>query len=715
MKQVLNYKGNVIIEDVPAPKVKEGYVLVSNVCSLISSGTELTSLKSSSESILTKAIKNPELVSMVLDKIKSKGLGSTAEMVKQKLDSISTSPLGYSCAGIVIDKGKYVRDINVGDRVACGGSGYANHAEIVCVPRNLVVRIPENVSFEEAAFTTIGSIAMHGIRRARIEFGETIVVIGLGLIGQLTIQILKAVGCRVVGIDTAKERIDLAETIGVDKGIHSDSPVKEVIAFTDNIGADAVIICASTKSSDLVNNAIKMCRKKGRVVVVGDVGMDIKRETFYEKEIDFLISTSYGPGRYDSLYEEKGIDYPIGYVRWTANRNMQEFLNMVSNGKVNVKSLISYRYPVEQASDAYNNITDKKALGVILTYKEVKKPEHKIVLSSGKKLEKDKINVAVIGCGEFAKAHRLPNLDRIKDYHIRAIIDSNGTEAKWVANKYKADYCGTNYEDVLKDDKIDMILISTRHDSHAKIAIDAANSGKNVFLEKPMALNYEDCINVAKAVIKNKVNFTVGFNRRYAPLSYKLKNFAKGTMPLVVSYRVNAGFLPKEHWTNDPLIGGGRIIGEACHFFDYFNWLIEDSPISINATNISSDSGVIDEDNIITTIKYSDGSMATLNYNTIGNKSMPKERVEVFSGGKSAVLDDFVELTLNDKKEKRSQDKGYYNELVEFAKKIKGQESEILDLNDAIKATILSFKVLDCLKSNEILRLDWSEFYRYTV
>jgi len=714
MKQIFNLNGNIVVEEVPAPTCNDNEVLVNNLYSVISVGTESMSLQGSGKGIMgiaSKAINNPELVHKAIEMAKKEGLSKTIKIIKGQGEEVLT-PLGYSSSGIVLEVGKNITDIAVGDRVACAGAGYANHAEVVSVPRNLLCKIPDNVEFQEAAFTTLGAIAMQGIRRAQVQFGDIVVVIGLGLLGQIACQILKSAGAHVIGIDLMKERVELAKELSADICfLAGKDAVDKVIKYTDGIGADSIIIYAATSSNEPVKQAMQMARKKGRVVVVGAVGMELDRSPFYEKELDFLISCSYGPGRYDPLYEEKGVDYPIGYVRWTENRNMQEFLKMLAEKKVNVKRLIDYVFSIEDAKKAYETLKEKKPIGVLFKYKEITKKEitRKITLKPYA-IKKDKINVAVIGAGSFAKAYHLPNLRKIPYYNIRAIVTKAGNNAKNIAKKYDAEYCSTDYKEVLNDEDIDMVLIATRHDLHAPIIIDSANAGKHIFTEKPIALSYEDCMKVYSAIAKNKVNLTIGFNRRFSPLAQKAKKIVeKRKDPLMITYRVNSAGMKKDHWINDPVEGGGAIIGEGCHFFDFFNWIIGAEPKRIYAEMISNNNqSIINNNNVISTINYKDGSIASLIYTTIGNQSFPKERIEIFVDGEVICIDDFKELTiagLEVKGEKlRNIEKGQFELIYEFGKFLKG-ESEGVDLptvEDGVKATICSLKTIDALKSGKV-------------
>lgn len=704
MRQVfVNPKGEILIKDVPAPIVGHNSVLVRVAYSLISSGTESRRIEQG-QGMLLRAFRDPDLVKKVVNRALSKGMLETAAFVRDRLEELA--PLGYSASGVVIEKGKDVVDLEVGDRVACGGSGYAYHAEVIAVPRNLVVKVPEDVELKEAAFTTLGAIAMQGVRRANAQMGEIVVVIGMGLVGQLVAQLLQVASCRVIGTDLLPERLALAGQLGAEKTIlvGQEDPVKAVLRHTGGMGADAVIVCAATSSSEPINQAFQMLRERGRVVIAGAVGMELEREDFYAKELDLLISRSYGPGRYDPMYEEKGMDYPIGYVRWTENRNMAEFVRLLSEGKVNVTPLISAEVPLEEAPQAYRMLldTEETPLGIVLTYGNVleEKVKERRVEVTPKPREKGVINVAVVGAGSFAQRIRLPNLQRISGYNLRAVVTASGVNAKRVAGRFKAEYCTTDYQEVLKDPAVDMVLIATRHNLHFPMAMDAVQAGKDIFVEKPMALTYEQCDELLRAVQEVRIHFTVGFNRRYAPLSVRAKELIAGRRkPLFINCRVNAGRISKDHWVHDPLVGGGRIIGEVCHFLDLFNYFIDDEIIGLEVSYIPINNQTVSSlDNIAVTLKYAHGSLANLVYTSLGDISLPKERTEIFVDQACLVIEDFMRLELYRFVEKgvalKRQDKGWYQELVEFLKAIQGKPSASLTILDAVKATRTSLDIL---------------------
>jgi len=721
MKQIFTKNGNIVTEEVPAPVCGDNEVLVCNSNSLISVGTETMSLQGGGKGaagIASMALKNPELAHKAVDMVRRDGLSKTIKIIRGQTDNLN--PLGYSSSGVLLEIGKFITDIAVGDRVACAGAGYASHAEIISVPRNLVCKIPDNVDFDEAAFTTVGAIAMQGIRRAQVQFGDNVVVIGLGLLGQIATQILKAAGAHVIGIDVMKERVELAkEVCGADICFTgANDAVDNVLKYTEGIGADSVLIYAATTSNEPVKQAMEMARKKGRVIVVGAVGMDLDRSPFYEKELDFLISCSYGPGRYDPIYEEKGVDYPIGYVRWTENRNMQEFLNMVSEKKVNVKRLIDHVYPVEEAAKAYETLnSENRPIGVLFKYTEL--PQKELVRKTQLKpsvIGTDKnINVAVIGAGGFAQAYHLPNLKKIPFYIIKAIVTRTGSNAKNIAEEYDAEYCTTDYKEVIEDENINMVVVATRHNLHAPIIIEAANAGKHIFVEKPIAMSYEDCKEVYDAVIEHKVNLTIDFNRRFAPLAQKAKRIVEYRKnPLMITYRINSAGMKKEHWINDPVEGGGAIIGEGGHFFDFCNWIVGRDPMRIYAEKITSNNeSMVDTNNVISTIRYEDGSVASIIYTTIGNESYPKERIEIFSDGGVIAIEDFKELVvtgLDGKSEKLKRiEKGQFELINEYGKLLKGASisTDLPSVEDGVKATICSLKVHDALKTGKVQEWDY--------
>ncbi|MFQ6052332.1 MAG: bi-domain-containing oxidoreductase [Candidatus Hydrothermarchaeota archaeon] len=700
MKQVLIKRGKVTVEELPIPTPGDNEVLVKTCYSLISAGTEAVSL-SNTESYIGFARKHPEKVKKVLRMIREKGLIETYQKVQGILES--ANPIGYSLSGIVVDVGKDVRDIKVGDLVACAGAGKANHAEFVSVSRNLVVRVPEKVNLRDASSATIGAIALQGVRRADPKIGEFVVVIGLGLIGLITVQILKANGCKVVGIDIEERRVKLAKKLGIDKSVVAgpEDPVREVLKFTEN-GADSVIITAATKSSEVINQAMEMCRKKGKVVIVGDIGLKLDRRPFYERELDLLISTSYGPGRYDVSYEEDGIDYPYAYVRWTENRNMQAYLDLIADGKINFDLLVEREYTIEEAVKAFEDLlSESRPIAIVLKYphEEFKEEKKKIIIKP-KKISSEKINTAIIGAGSFATSTHLPNLKKLSEYYdLKAVVTKTPHKAKQIAERFEAEYATTDYREVLEDPSVDMVLISTRHNLHARIAIEAAKKGKAIFLEKPMALNEEELEELTETLKNTQVPFMVGFNRRFSPHAKEVKRRLENRdNPIMILYRVNAGFLPRDHWVHSEE-GGGRIIGEACHMFDLFNYLVDSNVISIDASAIKPQFPYEASDNFVATVKYEDGSVATLLYTALGPDDLPKEYIEVYCGEKVFIINDFKKLTVKGEKGGiEIQDKGLLQELLEFALALKEGKEMPISLDDMILATKISFEVDKMIK-----------------
>lgn len=706
MKQVLLRRGRVQVEDVPAPLVGQGNVLVEVAYSLISTGTEVEGVRRSGESLVRKAVEHPEQVKKLIRLLADRGIKRTLAFVESKVGA--GQPLGYSCAGVVMQVGEGVEGIRPGDRVACAGAGKANHAEIVLVPKNLVIKVPEGLSLRDAASVALGAIAMQGVRRADPKLGEVVAVVGLGLLGQLTVQLLKIAGCRVIGFDLKEARVALAEELGLDWGFVSSEadPQKEVFHLTEGHGVDATIITAAAPGNDaLVQLAAEITRKKGKVVVVGDVGLGLRRSPLYEKELDVLISTSYGPGRYDGAYEEKGLDYPYAYVRWTEKRNMEEYLWLLAEGKLNFSRLVGGVYPIEQAPEAYRALQegDERPLAVLLDYclgetDAGRKLATRVETAPASKACTGPIKVAVVGAGNFARAVHLPNLQRLSGlYAIRAVFSATGAHAKEAARQFGAAYCTTDYREILADEQVDMVVICTRHNLHARMAAEAARAGKAVFLEKPMALNraeLEELVNVLK---DTGVPFTVGFNRRFSPAATRAKDLINHrTNPLMVLYRVNAGYIPLDNWVHGEE-GGGRIIGEACHMFDLFNYFVGAEVESVDVSAISPATGhVSSRDNFVATLKYADGSVCTLIYTALGATELAKEYIEIYCDGRTLVIDDFKELRVYGSKAKGwkgPQDKGHLRELEAFGRCVRDGGGWPIPLDELVGATEVSFIV----------------------
>ncbi|MCE7980641.1 MAG: oxidoreductase [Caldilinea sp. CFX5] len=704
MKQVLIRRGQAIVETVPAPLLESGHVLIEVAYSLISTGTELSGLQQSGRSLVQRAVEQPDKVIKLLQHLREQGIQKTVAKVRDKVDT--GVPTGYSCSGIVMQVGEGVTDLVVGDYVACAGAGIANHAEIVLVPRNLLVKVPAACSLRDAASVTLGAIAMQGVRRADPRLGEIVAVIGLGLLGQLTVQILKAAGCRVVGIDLDAHRVNLARQYEADYALLSSEVdlLNEVYHLTGGHGVDAVIITASAQTDAIVQQAMEITRKKGRVVVVGAVGLGLKRSPFYEKELDFLISCSYGPGRYDAQYEEAGIDYPYAYVRWTENRNMAEYLRLVGEGKIKLEAILEKEYALSEAEAAYASLQAEglKPLSVLLRYPVNEQITHAQKLITQVTVRQSqiqgKINVAIIGAGGFAKAMHLPNLQKLNHlYHIRAIVSGTGSNAKATAQQFGAGYASSAYEDVLNDPDVHAVLICTRHHLHAEQAMAAAKAGKAIFLEKPMATEPEQLANLVAVLEETKVPFVVGFNRRFSPAAQRACAILAGRHnPLMILYRVNAGYLPADHWTHGPE-GGGRMIGEACHMFDLCQALVGNFAVEeVTATAlVPKTESMLAVDNVATTIRYIDGSVATVLYTASGASNFPKEHVEIYVDGKTLVIDDYKALQVYGTRQKgwnsAGVDKGHFNELGVFANFIKDRSTIPISLASLVDTTNTSF------------------------
>jgi len=650
MKQVLIKKGKAIVDEIPAPMVRKGNVLVKVAYSCISAGTEMIGIKSSGESLLYKAIHQPQNIKKGLNMIKQKGLLKTKNVLKSTFES--GTPTGYSASGTVVEVGAQVKDIKIGDRVACAGAGYANHAEYIEVPRNLLVEIPKDLGFKEASTVTLGSIAMQGVRRAEVKLGENIAIIGMGILGQLASQMVTAAGARVVAIDLDDRRLTIAQTNGAKYILNPTKKniVEETIKITEGYGVDSVIITAATSSKEPLAQAFQMCRKKGRVVLVGVVGMEINREDMYKKELDFYISTSYGPGRYDSNYEEKGMDYPYHYVRWTENRNMQEYLKMLSEGKIKLNNIIEKVYKIEEVTRAYQEFEkeENKPLIVLLKYEQhvENKINRRVEINSQFKLKSDKIKIALIGAGSFAKGMHLPNLEKLKNfYDIYAIMSRTGSNATSIARQYKAKYATTNYQEIIKDPNVDMVMICTRHNLHAQYSIEAMKKGKAVFVEKPMALNEKEMEEVFRTIQKTGVPYLVGFNRRFSKYADEIeKHIKKRINPMIINYHMNAGYIPLDHWVHTEE-GGGRIIGEACHIFDLFNYFVDSEIDSISVNSINPKTkNISSRDNVVVTSKYKEGSICTLTYTALGDRSYPKESLEIYFDNKVITMNDYKSL-----------------------------------------------------------------------
>jgi predicted dehydrogenase/threonine dehydrogenase-like Zn-dependent dehydrogenase len=704
MKQVLIRQGLAFVGDVPAPAVEPGTILVRVVRSCISVGTELSGVRASGAPLWRRALDQPEKLKQVAQLVATEGLAKTRSLVAGKLGA--GQPTGYSAAGVVLEVGAGVDGIRPGDRVACAGAQCAHHAETIRVPRNLAVPVPEGVGFDEASTVTLGAIALQGVRRAAPTLGETFVVIGLGILGQLTSQLLRANGCRVIGVDLDPERVELARSLGMDVGLGADvdSEARQVARLTDGHGADGVIITAASASSELVSTAFQMCRRKGRVVLVGDVGLDLDRSDFYLKEIDFLISTSYGPGRYDGNYEERGLDYPIAYVRWTENRNMSEYVRLLAQGRLRVRPLISEVRPIEEAPAAYERLggEGRKPMMVLLAYPEAQPPaSRRVELPSAVARSPGAVRLALVGAGGFAKAAHLPNLLGLRDaIQLRAVVSRTGHNATATAKQFGAAYATTDLEQVLADPEIDAVLVSTRHDTHADLVAASLAAGKHVLVEKPLALTREQLARVeaACAARGGATLLLTDYNRRFSPYAERVKALvASRSNPMVINYRMNAGHIPADHWVHGAE-GGGRNRGEACHVYDLFTFLTGARFVDVHAAALRPATGYYGRgDNFVATVTFDDGSVATLTYTALGSPDHPKEQMEVFVDGKVIVLDDYKQLTCAGAPVKpfatRRQDKGQRAVLERFAAAISGGQTWPVPLWEQVQATEISLAV----------------------
>lgn len=705
MKQLFfDGKGQLYIQDVPAPMTPEKGGFIKTHYSLISSGTEL-SQATGGGSLIKKALAQPELVGRAFQLALREGLAFTAQAVQD----VSTTwfPVGYSAAGQIEEVGSRATGLRAGMRVACSGSKYATHAEYMSVPQNLMVPIPENVSYQQAAFTTLGAIALQGVRRAEVEIGDTVVVVGLGLVGQLTARILAAAGCVVIGTDLREERRRLSSVHTIDPA--AGSAVDAVMEHTHGMGADKVILCASTRTSEPTNQAFEMCRERGRVVMVGAMGMELERTTFYNRELDFVISRSTGPGRYDPTYEEEGIDYPPGHVRWTEQRNMSAFLSLVANSKIEVDDLVSAIYPIEHAERAYEHVGEG-ALAVMLRYDSGQPAERAApirVLKRSEPISGRSIGLALIGAGNFARTMHIPNITDDQQYALRAVVSGSASAAQ-VAEQHGIPVATTDLTQILNDDTIDAVLISTRHQLHAQQAIQALKSGKHIFVEKPLALTVADCRAVLAAAEKSERLVTIGFNRRAAPTALALRKALRGISgPKSVIFRVNAGPLSSQHWLNDPEQGGGRLLGEGVHFIDFVCGMIASDPLAVTAL------GSLDEQHVTLVIRFADESIGTVIYSPLGHTRFPKEQVEVFAGGGVAIVDDFKRLTfvgLRGEEHKGRQDKGHKALLNNFAQAIQGNDDLLINGYDGLRATRIALAARQSMRTNQTIDLTtWDE------
>ncbi|MBW2623062.1 MAG: bi-domain-containing oxidoreductase [Deltaproteobacteria bacterium] len=712
--------GTMEIIEVSLPTVQPGQVLIKNHYSLISAGTEGSTVKTARKGYLGKARERPQQVKQVIDTLKTQGPVQTYRSVKKKLDAYS--PLGYSTVGEVIETAPEVAGFQKGDFAACGGLT-ASHAEVISVPVNLCVKLKPDTKLEHAVYNTLGAIALQGIRQADLRLGETCAVIGLGLLGQLSCLLLKASGVRVIGIDLDQSKVDLAAKHSADLSLNRNEAGLEarIDQFSNGLGCDAIIITAATDSVDPINFSGAIARKRGTIVVVGDVPTGFDREPhYYKKELQVRMSSSYGPGRYDPEYEVKGLDYPPGYVRWTENRNMQAFQELICTGKIDVSFLTTHFYKLEDAPKAYNLIIDNSEpyVGMVIEYDT--KKDHvlsgdRIALRPVAKTSKvSQVTIGFIGAGSYAQSHLLPNLPKKGEVNLKGILTATSASSRSAGERFGFEFCTSNPDDILKNKDINTIFVATRHDSHAMYVISALEEGKNVFVEKPLCLTLEELGQIRKLyeiLIKERQEqaplLMVGYNRRFSPFVQEIKGYIKES-PIAAMYRINAGAIPADHWIQDQESGGGRIIGEVCHFTDTLAYLTGSLPETLFAASIPGPNDF--NDTLQINLKYANGSVGTVAYLANGDKSLPKERIEVFTTGISIVMDDFKTLTIHSKGKKKkksllTQDKGQREEVNSFIENISLGSNEVIPFEEIYCSSLVTFKILESIRKNESVNL----------
>lgn len=713
--------GHIKIVEIPLPIIGSGQLLVRNHYSLISTGTEGSTVRTARKGYIGKAKERPEQVRQVLQTLKTLGPVQTYRAVMKKLDSYS--PLGYSCVGQVTDMAADVKGFAIGDWVACGGLT-ASHAEFVSVPMNLCVKLEPDADLRSAAYNTLGAIAMQGVRQADLRLGETCAVIGLGLLGQLTCLLLKASGVRVVGVDVNADMVEMAADRCADLGIiRTESGIDGRIAnFTDGLGCDSVIITAASSALDPINFAGAICRKRGTIVVVGAVPTGFDREPhFYKKELQVRMSCSYGPGRYDPRYEEKGIDYPPAYVRWTEQRNMQAFQSLLYHKKIDVGYLTTHTFKLEDAPKAYDMMMEKSEsfVGILIEYdvsKNMDLQKNRVQVLSNLGRHPAAVNIGFIGAGSYAQGNLLPNIPKKPSIALKGVLTAGGTTALSVAERFGFEFCTSDAHELLENPDINTVFIATRHNSHAEFVIKALEGGKNVFVEKPLCLNEQELNDIVELITKEPTHQTnlsaqpllmVGFNRRFAPLSRHLKSaFPQG--PLAMIYRINAGMIPPDSWIQDPEIGGGRIVGEVCHFVDYLTYVNGSLPVSVYASAMKDPQNLNDVLNV--SLVFQNGSIGTISYLSNGDKTLPKERIEVFGFGATAILEDFKAVTIysNGRKNKKklfNQDKGQKVQVHSFIDAIDSGSASPIPWPEIYSATLTTFKIIDSIRTGECIKL----------
>ena len=732
MKQIIqNYKtGELQLVEVTVPALRNGFIVVRNMNSVVSVGTEKSMLEMAKKSLLGKALARPDLVKQVIAKVKSEGIMEAYKASMARLDN--PVPLGYSCAGVVLDCGNTIEcGLKTGDRVACAGSGYASHAEIVSVPENLCVKIPDNVDLESASFVALGGIALEAIRMANPSLGDKVAVIGLGLLGQITIQLLRAAGCHILGIDVSEAKVQMALQHGAEQGVLSSSAATSAMTFAPK-GFDSVIIMAAAKNNQPLELAGAIARERGRIVAAGLVGLEIPRKLFFEKELAFVVSRAWGPGVFDPDYNEKGLDYPYAYARWTAKRNLEEFLSQLSKGAVKVDHLISHRFPIEKALDAYDLILKGKEpyLGVLISYPESVKTGNKVQLK-GAILEKiagqemsgsalrnphSTIGIGLIGAGLFARGTLLPAIQGVEGVSFRGIATRTGLSGNHIGKKFWFAYSTTDASEVLKDPEVNLVMILTRHGSHAKWICEALKAGKHVFVEKPLCINDQQLDQIVEtySAFRNSQStmplLMVGFNRRFAPTTQEaIRLFSNISRPLIVTIRVNVGPIRKGSWVHDPEEGGGNIIGEVCHFLDLIQGITGSYPVNVFARVIQQeDGGRNPEDNVAISLSLADGSVGNIVYTTMGDKSVAREKVEIFGGGAVCVIENFKGLTWSQGGKKKGiggvfsvVDRGYKSEMRTVVDCLRQGKPFPVPFESYVATTRTTFAAMESLRTRK--------------
>lgn len=701
--------GKMEILEVPLPALNRGQILVRNHYSLISAGTEGKTVSDARKGYVAKAVSRQKEVKMAIDLIKTQGLKSALNIVMNKLEA--PSPLGYSCAGEVIAVAEDIRDLNPGDLVACGGQG-AWHADIVAVYRNLCVKLPPDTNLKHAAFTTVAAIALQGIRQSEVQTGGNCVVTGLGLVGQLTVQLLNASGIRTIGIDLDESRVKLAIESGAVYAWKRDQEGLEELVkeATGGYGTDAVIITAASSSNDPVELAGSLCRHRGKVVIVGAVPTGFSRTNYYKKELDLRMSCSYGPGRYDPVYEEKGIDYPAGLVRWTENRNMQAFVDLLTSGKLNIDKLISHIFPLEKVPEAYDMILLKNQTfsGILIEYKYNNDLTDTVQINNIK-VTKGLPVAGLIGAGNFAQNILLPRLKGLVNF--KGLCTAEGSGSLYAGKKYGFGYCTTDYRKILEDDSINTVFIATRHNLHAELVIESLKAGKHVFVEKPLALTSEVLEKIRETYrdLNERPILMVGYNRRFAPITTRVRGLFPPHQPRSINIRINAGSVPPDHWVHDPETGGGRITGEACHFVDLAIFLAGSRVTAVHAFAVEGNKNLMDS--FTATLKFENGSTASLNYFSNGNKNVSKELLEVFCAGTVSKIDDFRKLEFYGSKSfrlKSSQDKGHKEELIAFARSIKEGQASPIPFEELYHTSVVTFAIIESIRSGRTIEIEHS-------